>query len=325
MQKYKPSYKPQYIPEASFSRDYSRLEETLLPYANTGILESYDGLKLHYEYYLAENAKASVVIVHGFTEFIRKYRELCAFLLDMGLNVFVYDQRGHGLSGREAEDLTLAHVSSFDAYVQDLEQVIQKLVLPVASVPLYLFSHSMGGATAALYLQKYPERIEKAIFSAPMICPQMRGAPRRLMQLVLRREIRKKGKESPFFGATSFNAHPVLELSSDQSKGRFQMNMETRLSDVRYQGARITNGWLLEATRIKDRLLTKATGRIQTKILIFSAEHDGVVINRDQKVFLQRLKSARLITVKEAKHNILNGSPFILREVYDSIKEFFTN
>ncbi len=322
MLKYQPTNDPRFLPEANFAKDYEGLEQMLRPYANTGTIKSRDGLSLHYEYYLAHAAVASVVIVHGFTEFIRKYRELCAFLLELGCNVFLYDQRGHGMSGRETEDMTVAHVSSFDAYVQDLEAVIEQLVLPAAQLPLYLFSHSMGGATAALYLQKHPKKVEKAIFSAPMICPQMHGVPRLLMQAILHREILRKGRTSPFFGAKSFSSNAVKELSNDQSSGRFQMNMQTRISDICYQGAKITNGWLLEATKVKDRLFTKATEKIRTKILIFSAENDTVVINRDQKAFLRYLKDAKMITVRDAKHNILNGSEYILYEVYGAIRQF---
>ena len=35
--------------------------------------------------------------------------------------------------------------------------------------PLYLYGHSMGGAIAALYLEKHPEVFTKAVLSSPMI------------------------------------------------------------------------------------------------------------------------------------------------------------
>jgi lysophospholipase len=319
---YSPNKNPLFIPDKEFEKEYPALEASILPYAHTGRLASYDGLELEYEYYLAENATASVVIVHGFTEFIRKYREMCRFFLDLGFNVFVYDQRGHGLSGRETDDYSKAHVSSFDAYVRDLEQIIDRLVLPISSQPLYLFSHSMGGAISALYMQLHPTTIKGAIMSAPMIRPRTHNVPLPIMKVMLSHDSKKYGWDVPFRGAKKFNADAVLEYSSDQSRGRFQMNMETRISNTCYQNAEITNGWLIESLKVYKKICNKSTRQIETDVLILSAECDRVVFNNAQEKFSSLLPHSTMITIEQAKHNLANGSDFILSEFYNAIKDF---
>lgn len=321
---YKPTLKPKYLSEETFKEEFCALEENLSRFANKGVLKSFDGLNLEYEYYLAENAKASVIILHGLTEFIRKYRELIAFLLDMGLNVFIYEQRGHGKSGRESSDDTVVHVSSFDAYVKDLEFVIDNLVEKNCTLPIYLFSHSMGGSVAGLYMQKHPEKIAKSAFCAPMLCPKMRNIPRFFMRFVLRLDAKRKGIDAPFLASRDFDANATLNHSSDISRARFKMNMETRISDKCYQGSKITNGWLIDASLVQRRLLSHKTKQIKTDCLIFIAEKDDVVKTRPQLRFAKRLKSSKTLIMPEAKHNLLNGSEYTMSDVYSAIEEFYS-
>lgn len=320
---YKPTYKPNYLSEQTFQKDFSALEETLKGVVNKGVLESFDGLKLEYEYYLAENATASVIILHGLTEFTRKYHELCKFLLDMGLNVFLYDQRGHGKSGRESADDTVVHVSSFDAYVKDLEYVIDNLVEKNCRKPIYLFSHSMGGSVAALYMQKHPEKIAKSAFCAPMLRPKMRNIPCFFMRWVLKHDAKHKGIDAPFIAAKNFDANVTLNQSSDISHARFKMNMETRISDKCFQASKITNGWLLDATLIKPRLLNRKTTEIKTQCLIFSAKNDDVVMVKPQVKFHKMLQNSTLVSIPDAKHNLLNGSEYTICDVYTALQGFF--
>ena len=69
-------------------------------YLHTGKIRSYDKTPLQYYYALNPEARGTIVVVHGFCEFIGKYRELLYTFFKAGYNVFFYEQRGHGRSGR---------------------------------------------------------------------------------------------------------------------------------------------------------------------------------------------------------------------------------
>jgi len=319
---YKPNGKPNFLSEQNYFAEYQALSDTLSSYVNTGTLASFDGLPLVYEYYLAENARASVVIVHGFTEFMEKYHEMCKFYLDMGFNVFLYDQRGHGMSGRETEDFSKAHVSSFDAYAKDLEAFIDRVVRPISDKPLYLFSHSLGGTVSLLYMQRHPDAIQKAVLSAPMILPRTNDVPRFIVSAAVRLDTKKYGSDAPFRGARKFDANAVVEKSSDLSINRFRTNLKIRISDVHYQNSQITNGWITEALKVHKTLLSAKTKAISTDILLFTAEKDQVVFNKYDRKLIALLKNARQILIPGAKHNLSNGSAFILETFYSAIEEF---
>ena len=81
------------------------MENTVLPYnrahENVREIAGADGKSLYTCCYMADMPRATVVIVHGFTENAFKYSEIIHSLLRNGYNVLIYDQRGHGRSWRD--------------------------------------------------------------------------------------------------------------------------------------------------------------------------------------------------------------------------------
>ena len=67
--------------------------------------------------------------------------------------VIRFDQRGSGLSDRNVEDL------SFDAWVSDLEAVVEALQLE----QFILLGMSQGGSVAIEYTARHPEKVEKLL------------------------------------------------------------------------------------------------------------------------------------------------------------------
>ena len=129
--------------------------------------------------YAAEAPRGTVLLVHGFTENGEKYAELIHSLLKNRLSAVIWDQRGHGRAWRDPEidDLSLTHVDDFEAYVEDMATVCDRVMGEMPG-PWYLFGHSMGGAVAALYLERRPGAFERAVLCAPMIAPNLMGIPR---------------------------------------------------------------------------------------------------------------------------------------------------
>ncbi len=276
-----------------------------------------------YRYVKPEHQK-NLVILHGFTEFAEKYREMVWYYFSLGYNVFVYDQRGHGFSTREVEDLGLVHVDSFEQYVDDLEQIIVLQVQKYgADGPLTLFGHSMGCAVAALYMIRHPSAVEKAVLSAPMISPKTHNIPTPLVCMELKRLKRKNGWNSRFPYGGTFNPNASFERSSDGSRTRFQEMMKQRIAVPQYQSSCATNRWIWESVRVKKDLLRTASLKpIQTKVLLFRAQNDRIVKNPPQMRFAKKLAHCRVITVAGAKHNMFFGSDRAMKEYYGEIFSF---
>ncbi len=98
-------------------------------------------------------AARALVFVHGFAGYAMQWeRQLVAFADEN--RVVALDLRGHGVSDRPASQYTV------DELVGDLEQVVARLDLPSKFI---LLGHSFGGALAATYAVKHPDRVERLI------------------------------------------------------------------------------------------------------------------------------------------------------------------
>lgn len=300
----------------------SRLEEI----RKVDNIDTADGGFLYCESYIKENADKNVIIVHGCSEFTAKYREMVWYLLSLNFNVFVYDQRGHGFSHRLVEDTSLIHIDSFDTYVSDLETVIEKLINKNGNkLPLYLFSHSMGGAVASLYMMEHPDTVKKALLCAPMISPQTMNVPRPFAMLAIYLNGKRQGWDKRFLYTKDFNPSVNIKDTVDVSKARFEAAMKLRIATKEYQSSAETNRWMWEAVTVQDKLLKrKRAGKINTEVLILSAQNDTVVKNKCQFRFAKMLKNGRAVTVPCAKHNIFFSADNTLWGFYNMLFDFFT-
>ena len=146
-------------------------------YLHTGQLKSYDKTPIRYYYALNPDARGTIVVLHGFCEFIGKYRELLYTFFNAGYSVFFHEQRGHGRSGKKVKNGYI-YVKDFSEYEKDLKYLLDYKILPLLGEilpedkrkthPLFLFGHSMGGAVATLFLEDYPEYFDAAVLSSPM-------------------------------------------------------------------------------------------------------------------------------------------------------------
>lgn len=322
----KPDYRLNIIQDENFIDEMTEKDKILRENVTSGTIKSFDKTELYYEYYLAENSKASIVIVHGFTEFTCKYHELAWYFINMGYNVFIYDQRGHGLSQRKVSDFQLIHVDKFQDYVEDLNEFINQIVEPVSvNLPLYIYSQSMGGAVAGLYLSKYTGKVSKAILSAPMVCPVAGNMSRKKLRMFLRFQGLVHGWKSKFIYVKNYNPKPNFHFSSDLSENRFRYNLNTRNSNVKYQNSPSTNRWLFEALSVEDKLLSKkVSGKIKAETLIISAEKDTVVKNPQQKKLSEIIPDCRFYEMKGAKHSLYTTTSPMLRKYVEIILEFFS-
>ena len=296
------------LDESGYAAGMKQAERELEKRRNEGTLSSFDGCAIHYEYYLAEKPMGCLVVVHGFTEFSRKYDELCWYFLQQGYHVFLHDLRGHGMSGRQVEDTALAHVDCYEDYARDLEQYISRIVQPVAGeLPVHIFSHSMGSAIAMLYLMEQERSIGKVILSSPMVVP-VTPLPPWYLQRYTAKVAGKQGWNTRFPHASTFNPDPAFQKSSDASESRFRRHIELRRADVRYQNSSATNAWMYHTLQVGKKILNKEKlAGLKTDFLLLQAGKDRVVLLKPQNKLAELLPRCRLERFPDAKHTIFNG------------------
>ena len=304
----------------AYSKDYQRtMDEKIVPelsrIRHDSFLTGDGGHPVFCSVFEAERPRGTVVIVHGFTECADKFDELIYSLLRNGFSVCAYDQRGHGRSWRAEglSDASVTHVDDFMEYVRDLQCVMDQAVKRMAR-PYYLFAHSMGGAVSALYLEEHPGVFQRAVLSSPMIACTRGGVPflpsKALFWLM---DIQGKRKQRSFVSPKPYAGPEDFETSSANGRERFDWYERIRSGNPQFQNNGPTNRWVLEALKTTQRIL--ASGRVErvdTPVLLFSAENDSMVLSEEQKMFVKRLRKGILRTVNGTKHEIYRSTDEVL-------------
>jgi len=111
-----------------------------------------------------EPTKALLLIHHGLGEHSGRYHRFAQQLVDLPVEIRAYDVRGHGTSEGQR-----GHAEGLDGLVDDLEEIIPVMLERSGAESIFLYGHSMGGATVAHYLTtRTPhDAIVGVILSAP--------------------------------------------------------------------------------------------------------------------------------------------------------------
>ena len=285
----------------------------------------YEGRPLYCVAYDADQPAGTVVIVHGFTENALKYAELIWSLLHLHFSVIAYDQRGHGRSWREdgLPDISVTHVEHFDEYVEDLHIVCESL-LSGMPVPHLVFAHSMGGAVASLFLERFPGVFSGAVLSSPMIAPDLGGFPAwsasalggcaRLLGLAKKNPFFMKPWSGPEDFATSCATDPERFAWYDGIKTSYP---EFRNSIPSYQ-------WSLESIRVTGKILAPGEPeKISCPVLICTADTDHTVLPGPQRLLAERIPLGRQLVVRNAKHEIFRSRNDVLFPWWHEVTSFF--
>ena len=297
------------------SPDYSAvMNEKIIPAleksCETRTLNGKDRLPLHCSLYRADNSRGTVLVLHGFTENAYKYAELIWSLLMNRFSVVAYDQRGHGRSGRVngLKHPSLTHVDRFDDYVDDLKTVCDT-VLPDFPKPWSIFAHSMGGAVASLYLERFPSTFSRAFLCAPMIAPATAGIPSGAALFLCQAACSLGcGKHKPFF-MKYYSGPEDFSTSCATDPARFAWYDNIKHSRQDFWNSVPSYRWTAEAIRVTKRILAQgAPESIVCPVLLSTADHDFSVLPDPQKQFIDRVPKGKHIFVKDSRHEIFRSA-----------------
>jgi len=132
---------------------------------DTGRFKTADDLNLFEQWWRPEeNPKATVIIVHGYAEHSTRYTHVAEHLVNNGYAIETFDLRGHGQSEGKR-----AFVRSFDEYLGDLEQFLERVKQRIKAKNTFLLGHSMGGAIVSLFAITRKPDIKGLILSGPAL------------------------------------------------------------------------------------------------------------------------------------------------------------
>lgn len=312
-----------YIEAQGFAqRMQAQVEPYLLARRTEGYADAADGKKLYYALYRADAPRGTLTIVHGFTENAEKYREWIYYALLDGLNVLIYEARGHGRSHRTLADKTLTHVRRFEDYVRDL--VAMERVASTLPPPHYLYAHSMGGAVAALYLEQGGALYKKAVLSSPMIAPHRGGLPLLLAKGMCRAAILLGKGATRIFVSKPYAGREDFEQSCSSCRERFCYFEQIKRECEDFHNACPTYGWTLESLKVTKKLLKKgAVERIAIPVRLYAAALDRTVLLPEQRRFAARLPQGEYVLVPNTDHEICLSQDDVAFDYFSGMLEFF--
>lgn len=269
-----------------------------------------DGLRLRAAHWPA-GPRGTVLLLNGRVEFIEKYLEPVQELRSRGFGVWALDWRGQGLSSRLLPDPVPGHAVRFTDYLDDLDLLLDRLVLPgLQGRPLVMLAHSMGGHLGARLLARRPGLFARAVLCAPMLdFRRKRGLTLRAVRLLAGAACLVPGVAARPGPGTSrlpplyrpFEGNPLTGCPGRYAADAAWMRDQPAL---RVGGA--TWGWLRAASASIAALNRPDAARaITLPVLVLVAGDDRLVDNRATRRFAARLPDAELMEFPGARHELL--------------------
>ena len=268
-----------------------------------------DGVRLRVTYWPADDAKGTILLYSGRTEYAEKYGRTARDLTEGGYAVLTIDWRGQGLSDRIAQDPRLGHVNGFLDYQLDVTELLAVAEELTCPAPRYMIAHSMGGCIGLRSLVE-GLHVEKAVFSAPMwginLPMWVRPVPYVLPQIL--RAFGVKEKLAPgtqienYVLATEFSENM---LTSDRETFDYLARHAEAIEEFALGGPSID--WVGYGAW-ETRSLRKAK-RPKLPVLTFLGAEEEIVSSSAIREVHRNWASGELRIVEGARHEIMMEAP----------------
>lgn len=262
-----------------------------------------DGAKLRGAFFPAENARGTVVLVTGWSEFIEKYFETVDDLRARRLNVAMMDWRGQGLSDRASAEQSKWN-GYFETLRDDLRYFTETHVKSRFLGPYILMTHSMGGMPGLMLLSAGYPAFECAVLCAPMtrLFPEPQNRITRIAAWLAsiigfagKQVIQNKDHADVFEGN--------IFTSDERRHARFR---DLRLAANEATNDAPTYGWVRAAMEASAAVHAPgALEGLETPVLIVSAGEEKQIDGSDHENIAAANPNIKHETIPGALHEIM--------------------
>lgn len=268
-----------------------------LSFWETGLFSSFNGkdnIRINYASFTDKAHSQCIIVVPGRSEGYLKYKELSEDLFNQGYDIHIIDHRGQGISQRMTRNPHKGYVENFDDYSEDLHQFVQLMSQDHCKTQ-FLLAHSMGGAIAARYFQRYDSPITAAVFASPMIAINSGGLPSWLAQGIISTGItlNKLFSHEPwyFLGQGDHQPTPFSENLLTHSAKRYKTFTDLYQQTPEIQLGGVTFHWLGQAIKANHDIFTDIE-KLTTPTIVLQSGGDKIVDNLAQTDFCRALHAA---------------------------------
>lgn len=311
--------------EAPESQFFQTPDNPLPDNGRSGFFTAPDGRKVRYALFGATGRplKGTVIVLTGRNEFIEKYFETIRDLAARGFATATLDWRGQGASDRLLRNAEKGYVDDFQDYVGDLEEFFAQIVLPDCRGPFYVLAHSTGALIALLAAPGMVNRVQRMVLCAPLLALSGRGRS----QVTARRMsmfLYTLGLGSMYLGSgrrrgtTPFEGN-VLTTDAD----RYRRNSLIYETHTRLALGGPTVAWVRAACLACIHVHEpEFMARLRIPTLFIAAGNDTVVSTRAIEHYARRLKTASILTIDGARHEILQEADFFREQLLAAFDAF---
>jgi len=249
--------------------------------------------------FVPENAKGTILVMHGYYGHLGIYDHLIEHLLELNYGVLGFDLPGHGLSSG-----AIASISSFHQYQTVLQSVL-KVCLSDFTGPLHVVAQSTGGAIIIDYLLSRafePEvcPFDRKILLAPLIRPVNWRRNKAVYEVV-----------SPFF---DYVTRKFALNSHDQEFLSFLKKLDP------LQSKKLSINWVGALKRWIPDVEKRPPSDLSPTII--QGQKDGTVDWRHNvRILKKKFNHPEVIYIPSARHQLVNESPKYRNLVFDHIAD----
>ena len=289
---------------------------------NTSYKATTDGIRVRTSFWAANDPVGTVFVFPGRADYIEKYGGLANFCLSNNLNIIAIDWRGQGLSERLLDDKNIGHIEDFKNYQNDVEVMINEAKDASLVKPWIIFAHSMGGLIGLRTLHDNPV-FEKVVFTSPMwgiqMPPILKSGASIIMSL-----ISLIGKMETYAPTTSPETRILNEeyefnkLTSDIRNFKLLRQQLIQHPDLQIGGP--SSAWVSAALDEIQFQIGKEPPI--TPALCFLGEKEEIIDNLAVREFCKNWESCDLISIPDAKHDLLMEKKMILHSLFEKLEKF---
>lgn len=283
-------------------------------------IETSDGAKLRAAFFPVDEARGTIVLVTGWSEFIEKYFETIRDFHARRLNVAMIDWRGQGLSDR-ASARAQKWRGYFDLLSNDLRDFFEGHVRPRFGGPYFLMTHSMGGLPALLLLASGFDGFSRAVLCAPMtrLFPEAQnkviGFAAAAASAIgfARAETARSKDHAEIFDGNIF--------TSDKTRhARFR---DLKLAEPKAASTTPTYGWVNDAMKASARIhMPGAFDQLKIPVLIVTAGNEQQIDGADHETIAASSEKISLTTIPGALHEIMMERDSIRDLYFKAVDDF---
>lgn len=282
-----------------------------------------DGVHIRVGHWPLADAKGTVLIFPGRTEYVEKYGRSAREFAERGFASVAIDWRGQGIADRLLENRAVGHVDTFADYQLDAKAMLDHVKSLGLPEPYHLLGHSMGGCIGLRALLDGLS-VESAVFSAPMWGIKMSPALRPIAWGIssVSKPLGFGGVFAPGQQAETYVLRAEAAdntLTSDaESFDMLQQQLKTH-PDLALGGPSLH--WLNEALR-EMRLLAQMSSP-DVPCLTFLGSDEEIVDPPRIHDRMGRWPNGELVVLDGGRHEVLMETPAIRKQVFDGSAALF--